>query len=113
MSSLCLIKHHSVKAYGGMKIQLHAFFSRHEVEVSGQLHAETYFSSRGKDSRHPLDRSLGEPQSQSGSCGEEKHHVSSLKIGPRFLGRQARRLVTISSKLKIFFLWFVLAEYWL
>jgi len=32
---LCLTKHHSLKTYGGVEVQPHAF----QMEVSGQLHA--------------------------------------------------------------------------
>jgi hypothetical protein len=39
------------------------------MEVNGQLYP------RGKSLRHPLDRRLGGPQSQSGRCGEEKNLV--------------------------------------
>jgi hypothetical protein len=42
------------------------------MEVSDQLHAPAALSPT-KESRYPLDRRLGGPQSQSGRCGEEKN----------------------------------------
>jgi hypothetical protein len=42
------------------------------MEVSGQLHAPAALPP-GKDTRYPLDRRLGGPQSQSGRGGEEKN----------------------------------------
>jgi hypothetical protein len=41
------------------------------VEVSGQIHPLAALS-LGKELLVPLDRRLGEPQSRSGCCGEEK-----------------------------------------
>jgi hypothetical protein len=46
-------------------------WSRHKLEVSGQLHAPATLPP-GKELRYPLDRLLGGPQSQSWRCGEEK-----------------------------------------
>jgi hypothetical protein len=36
---LCLIKHHTVKMYGGVEIWLHVLYSWYLMEMSGQLHA--------------------------------------------------------------------------
>jgi hypothetical protein len=36
---LCLIKHHTVKLYGGVEIWLHVFYSWYLMDTSGQLHA--------------------------------------------------------------------------
>jgi hypothetical protein len=40
--------------------------------MNGQLHPRRLHS-RGKSRQYPLYRRLGEPQSQSGQCGEEKN----------------------------------------
>jgi hypothetical protein len=37
--SLGLIKHHALKTYEGVEVQLHNSWPRQEMEVSGQLHA--------------------------------------------------------------------------
>jgi hypothetical protein len=42
---------------------------RHQMGVSGQRHAPAALYPRGKDSRYPLDRMLGGPQSRSGHTG--------------------------------------------
>jgi hypothetical protein len=57
--SLCLTKHHAMKAYWG-------------VEVSGQLHDPAALPP-GEDPLVHLDRRLGGPQSSSGRGGEEKN----------------------------------------
>jgi hypothetical protein len=36
---LCLTKHHAMKTYWGVEVQLHAFLTSALEEVSGQLHA--------------------------------------------------------------------------
>jgi len=40
------------------------------MAVSGQIHAALYLR---KATRHPVSKSLGRPQSQSGHFGEEKN----------------------------------------
>jgi hypothetical protein len=37
--TLCLTKHHAMKAYWGVEVELHAFLISALAEVSGQLHA--------------------------------------------------------------------------
>jgi hypothetical protein len=44
---------------------------------------------RGKSPGNTLDRRLGEPQSRSGRCGEEKNTMVLPGIEPRFLDRSA------------------------
>jgi hypothetical protein len=55
---MCLTKHHAVKTYCGVEIQLHAFLSRQQFEVSGQTHAPAALPG-DKGPRYPLDRGLG------------------------------------------------------
>jgi hypothetical protein len=61
-------KHHTMKAYGGTEVQLHALLTS---DASGQLHAPASLP-RGQVLQYTLDRKLGGPLSRSGSGGEEK-----------------------------------------
>jgi hypothetical protein len=51
------------------------------LEVSGQLHTLATLP-QGKDPRFPLDRTLGESQSWSGHCGQEKNLDSARNQTP-------------------------------
>jgi hypothetical protein len=62
---MCLIKHHAMKAYGGVDVEIHILTS---ALVGGEWSA----SPQGKNPRYPLDRKLGGPQSRSGRRGEKK-----------------------------------------
>jgi hypothetical protein len=46
-----------MKAYGEVEVQLHHFWPRHYMEVSGQLHAPAALS-QGKNLWYPLDTRL-------------------------------------------------------
>jgi hypothetical protein len=60
--SVWLIKHHVMKMYGEVEIQLHT-----------SLTSAWYGGAWGKWTRYQLDRRLGEPHSWSGCCKEEKY----------------------------------------
>jgi len=68
--SLCLIKHHNTKSYGGVEIQLHAFLTSTPDE--GQLHAPA-ISFRRKSPQSPFDRRLCGLQSRPVRGSEEKN----------------------------------------
>jgi hypothetical protein len=74
--SLCLTKHHSMKAYWGVEVKLHSFDLG-----SGQLYALATFS-QGKSPQYPLNRKLGGPQNCSGRGGEEKNSQPPPGIEP-------------------------------
>jgi hypothetical protein len=82
--SLCLTKHHAMKAYWGVEVSSTHFLPRHKMEVSGQLHAPAALPPppQGKSPWYPLDRRLGEPQSRSGCCGEEENsqHLPGIEL---------------------------------
>jgi hypothetical protein len=62
------------------------------MEVSGQLHAPAALP-RGKSPRHPLGVGLGEPQSRSGRCGEERNVLPLPGIEHRLLARNSSLLI--------------------
>jgi hypothetical protein len=70
------------------------------MEASGQLHVTTVYP-QGKEPRKPLDRILGEPQSQFRPYGREKKLLPLPGIEPRFFGHLACSLVTKISRLRI------------
>jgi hypothetical protein len=70
--SLCLIKYHAMKTYGGEEVYLHAFLTPAPDWLSGQLHTPAALNS-GKNPWYSLDRKLGGAQSRSGRGGEEKN----------------------------------------
>jgi hypothetical protein len=75
---LFFTEHHAMKVYcsnGGIAPSI--LLPRHQLEVSGQLHA-TAALPHGRRPWYPLDRMLGGPQSRSGRGGEEK-----IPIPPR------------------------------
>jgi hypothetical protein len=61
-------------------------WSRHQMEVSGQLH-DTAALFQGKSPRYPLDRRLGGPQSCSGRGVEKKIPTSSPPWKPQISHR--------------------------
>jgi hypothetical protein len=61
--------------------------SRHEIEVSGQLHASAVLF-QGMKLRYTSDRRLGGRQSRCGRDGEEKNSLPLLGIEPRFSSPQ-------------------------
>jgi hypothetical protein len=36
---MCFIKHHAMQTYGGVEVQVSTSWSRHQMELSGKLHA--------------------------------------------------------------------------
>jgi len=92
--SLCLTKHHAMKTYWGVEIQLHAFLTSALDGVSCQLHAPAPLLT-GKSPRCPLDRRLSGPQSRSGQDCEDKKKTLHCPCWELISGRPARRLVTI------------------
>jgi hypothetical protein len=67
---LYLIKHHTPKTYGGVKVWLHHSWPRRYMRMSGQLHTRPPYS-RGKSTWYPLNRRLARPKCRSGYCGLE------------------------------------------
>jgi len=54
------------------------------MEVYGQVYSQSLYP-QGKRPGHPLNRKLGEPQSQAGCFGEDKGVLFLLEIEPQFL----------------------------
>jgi hypothetical protein len=80
--SLCLTKHHAMKAYWGVEVYLHTFFDlgtrwRRVVSFTPQP-----LYPQGKSPLYPLDRRLGGPQSRSGRGGEDKNSQPPPGIEP-------------------------------
>jgi len=70
--SLCLTKHHAMKAYwgsGGVALRILDLGNRWRCEV---IFTPRLLYPRSKNARYALARRLGGPQSQSGRGGEEK-----------------------------------------
>jgi hypothetical protein len=65
--SLHFIKHHAMKIYGAVEVQLHAFLPSSLTPVTLAL---------GKESLVPTYRRLGAPQSQPGHCWYNKRPLS-------------------------------------
>jgi calcineurin-like phosphoesterase family protein len=51
--SLCITKYHAMKTYGGMEVRFHDSYLRHQIEVSGHLHALAAIP-QGKESPVPI-----------------------------------------------------------
>jgi hypothetical protein len=66
------------------------------MEVSGLLQTPSAVP-QGKSPPCPLDRKLGESQSESRRCGEEKNLFPLARIEPQFIRGPARSLVPIPS----------------
>jgi hypothetical protein len=66
-----LIKHYTMKAYGKWMHRSMFSWSRHCLEVSGQLYAPATLPPE-KEAWFPLDGRLGGPQNRSGQYGELK-----------------------------------------
>jgi hypothetical protein len=73
----CLIKHHAIKTYWGSGGKLRVF-------LSSALDGGEWSASRPGRRVPPLDRRLGEPQSQSGRSDEreEFHHCPCRELNP-------------------------------
>jgi hypothetical protein len=67
-----LIKHYAMKGYEGVYVQIHIVFTSALVGGERSASRPGPFCLWGKNPLYPLDRRLGEPQSWSGRCGEEK-----------------------------------------
>jgi hypothetical protein len=64
-----VLKYHSINTRGGVEVDLHHSWPRHQMEVSGQLHDPW-----GKIQRFPLNRGLGGSQFRFARCGVEKNY---------------------------------------
>jgi hypothetical protein len=66
--SVCLTKHHTMKTYRGIQVQLHTFLTL--ALYGGEW--------QGNSPLYPLDQRLARPQSWYGHDGEQKksHHCS-------------------------------------
>jgi hypothetical protein len=71
--------HEGVLGSGGIAPRI--LWPRHEIGVSGQLHAPAALP-QGKSPRYRLDRGLGGPQSRSERGGEEKNSQPPPEIEP-------------------------------
>jgi hypothetical protein len=72
-STLCLTKHHSIKAYAGVEAWPHTFLTL--ATDGGEWSASRPdILPPGKEPRYPLDSRLGGLQVQSGRDGEEKSY---------------------------------------
>jgi hypothetical protein len=87
-----------MNVYGGVEVQLYSLLVSAPDEVSGQLYAPAALTLE-TEPRYPLNSRLGGPQRRSGHYGEEENLLPTTGIEPRFLGRPARRLVTMSTEL--------------
>lgn len=77
--ALVLIKHHAMKAYGGVKIKSHPFLtSEDELSTSRRV----LITPGVKNSRYLLSSRLDGPQSRSGRCGQETNILPGIK--PQF-----------------------------
>jgi hypothetical protein len=61
-----------MKAYGGVDVLIHIFFTLALPGGEWLASRPGRFIPEEKEPQYPFDRRLGEPQSQSGGCGEEK-----------------------------------------
>jgi hypothetical protein len=68
------------------------------MEMSGQLHAPAVYP-QAKSSWYPLDRRLGEPQSQFVSGGEKKNSQPLPGLEPLIIQPVAQRYTTELSRL--------------
>jgi hypothetical protein len=81
--SLCLTKHHAMKAYWGS-----GSIAPHILDLGTSRRRVVSFTPRPlypqrKSPWYPLDRRLGGPQSRSGRGGEEKNSQHPSGIEPR------------------------------
>jgi hypothetical protein len=88
--SLCLTKHHAMKAYWGSER-----ISPRILDLGTRLRWVVRFTLRPlypqvKSLWYPLDRRLNGPQSRSGRCGEEKNSQPLSEIEPCNPDRPAR-----------------------
>ena len=68
------------------------------MEVCGQVYSQLLYP-QGKHPGNPLNRKLGEPQSQPGCFGEDKGVLFVLGIVPQFLNCPSVCLVIIEATL--------------
>jgi hypothetical protein len=85
--SLCLTTHYTMKALVEWLYRSTFSWPRNYLDVTGQLHAPAALPP-GKETRYPLDRRLGGPQSRSGQYGEVKI-LDPIGLELRPLGRPA------------------------
>jgi hypothetical protein len=91
----CLIKHHEVKTYQGVYLQIHLSWVWNHIDVSGQLHAPATLSSRERASR----KNWRGPKAAMESM--EKHFLLLLGIEPWFLCHPAHSLTAILDPAKL------------
>jgi hypothetical protein len=92
MKSLCLIKHHTMKAYGGVVVEVHAFFpkARERSIESYSRPGHLTPSERGSSNQ---DRWINGVQSLSGQRWEKDNLFFLPEIKNRFFCRSASRLI--------------------
>jgi hypothetical protein len=71
--SLCLTKHHAMKTYWGVEVDLHVFLTLALGGGEWSALLPGRFTLREKSPWYPLDKRLGGPQSHPGRGGEEKN----------------------------------------
>jgi hypothetical protein len=66
------MKHYATKAYGGVDVYIHIFFTSALFFGEWSASRSGRFTPQGKSPRYPFDSRLGGHQSRSGRLGEEK-----------------------------------------
>jgi hypothetical protein len=95
--SLCLIKHHVMKTYWGVDVQLHSFITSALGGGEWSASHPGRFTPSERAPRYPLDRRPGGLHSHSGRGGEEKNSQSPLGIEPLNPDRSGHSLVAIQT----------------
>jgi hypothetical protein len=80
--SMCLIKHHVMKMYGGVEVYLHAFLNS-ALDRSEAVNCTSALSRR-RISRYLLYRRLGGPQRRFLRCREESYPLPRRKSKPNY-----------------------------
>jgi hypothetical protein len=66
------MKHYATKTYGEVDVYIHVFLTSALVKGDWSDSLPCRFTPGERAPRHPINRRLAEPQSQSGRGGEEK-----------------------------------------
>jgi hypothetical protein len=80
--SLCLTKHHAMKAYRGSAGITPRIFGLGARWGEWSASRPGHFTPKERAPQYPLYRKLGGPQSRSGRGGEEKNSQPPLEIEP-------------------------------